>query len=312
MKRDLGLTVLLAPLVASLLCQTPAAAAVSGAIFTTDVNGSIVNANVQYASKCDVYLDGGPGNHAPAGAAGLPTGYYYFQVTDPNGQTLLSTDTVANRQLHVSTNGVIDAYSGTGGPLHPTGTDQDHPELGAITIRLANASCPKDDYLDTPNGGGVYKVWVTPAADFVGDPTLVDNSCGNGCFHGFVPSKSKTDNFKVMPTTATFCLTVIKQLVDNNGAATAGVGWQMQLTDYSGVTNNFLSLTGTDGSATICNLVAGTYTVAEVQKSGYVVVGLQVNGAVLPAQSLYSFLWTTKSPSPFVVVFQNQYQGSPE
>jgi hypothetical protein len=305
MKRDLGLTVLLAPLVASLLCQTPAAAAVSGAIFTTDVNGSIVNANVQYASKCDVYLDGGPGNHAPAGAAGLPTGYYYFQVTDPNGQTLLSTDTVANRQLHVSTNGVIDAYSGTGGPLHPTGTDQDHPELGAITIRLANASCPKDDYLDTPNGGGVYKVWVTPAADFVGDPTLVDNSCGNGCFHGFVPSKSKTDNFKVMPTTATFCLTVIKQLVDSNGVITPGLNWPMQLTDNEGATNNFFT-NNKDGSATSCTPVAGTYTVAEGLVSGYSVVGLEVNGAVLPAQSIYSFLWSTKSPNPFVVVFQNQ------
>src|ERR1017187_3249459 len=305
MKRNLRLTVLLAPLVASLLCQTPAAAAVSGAIFTTDVNGSIVNANVQYASKCDVYLDGGPGNHAPAGAAGLPTGDYYFQVTDPNGQTLLSTDAVANRRLHVSTNGVIDAYSVTGSPLHPTGIDQDHPELGAITIRLANATCPTD-YLDTPNGGGVYKVWVTPAADFVGDPGSVDNPCGNGCFHGFVPSKSKTDNFKVMPTTATFCLTVIKQLVDSNGAVTAGVGWQMQLTDYSGVTNIFPSLTGPDGTTTICNLVAGTYTVAEGPVTGYSVVGLQVNGAVLPAQSIYSFLWSTKSPNPFVVVFQNK------
>jgi hypothetical protein len=307
MKRNLGLTVLLAPLVASLLCQTPAAAAVSGAIFTTDVAGSIVNANVQYASKCDVYLDGGPGNHAPAGAAGLPAGYYYFQVTDPSGQTLLSTDAVSNRQLHVSTSGVIDSYTGSGGPLHPTGTDQDHPELGAITIRLANATCPAD-YLDTPNGGGVYKVWVTPAADFAGDPTLVDNSCGNGCFHGFVPSKSKTDNFKVMPTTATFCLKVVKQLVDTNGLVTSGFSWPMQLTDNLGASQSFSTNT-TDGSVTVCALVAGTYTIAEVPKSGFDVVGLQVNGTVLPAQSVYSFLWSTKSPNPFVVVFQNQ-QGS--
>src|ERR1022692_1675941 len=301
MKRNLGLTVLLAPLVASLLCQTPAAAAVSGAIFTTDVAGSIVNANVQYATKCDVYLDGGPGNHAPAGAAGLPAGDYFFQVTDPNGQTLLSTDVVTNRRLHVSSSGVIDAYTGFGGAGHPTGIDMDHPELGAITVRLANATCPTD-YSDTPNGGGVYKVWVTPVADFAGDPTLVDNSCGNGCFHGFVPSKSKTDNFKVMPTTATFCLTVVKQLVDSGGWVAPGFCWPMQLTDNLGATQNF-STNITDGSATICALVAGTYTVAEV--SGSSVVGLQVNGAVMPAQSIYSFLWSTKSPNPFVVVFQN-------
>jgi hypothetical protein len=298
-----GFTGMLAPLVASLFWQVPASAAVPGAIFTTDVNGSIVNANVQYASKCDVYLNGGPGNHAPAGAAGLPGGDYYFQVTDPNGQTLLSTDVVSDRRLHVASSGVIDAYSGVGGPVHPTGIDQDHPELGAITIRLANANCPSD-YLDTPNGGGVYKVWVTPVADFAGDPTKVDNSCGNGCFHGFVASKSKTDNFKVVPTTATFCLTVLKQLVDSNGVVTPGFNWPMQLTDNLGVTNGF-STNNTDGSATMCSLVAGTYTVAEVPVQGSTVVGLQVNGAVLPAQSIYSFLWSTKSPSPFVVLFQN-------
>ena len=304
MMRNLRITGMLAPLVASLFCQALARAAVPGAIFTTAVDGSIVNANVQYASKCDVYLNGGPGNDAPAGAAGLPGGDYYFQVTDPNGQTLLSTDVVANRRLHVSSSGVIDAYSGLGGPLHPTGIDQDHPELGAITVRLANATCPTD-YLDTPNGGGVYKVWVTPVADFVGDPTIVDNSCGNGCFHGFVPSKSKTDNFKVAPTTATFCLKVVKQLVDTNGGVTSGFNWPMQLTDNLGATQNFSTNTN-DGSATICALVAGTYTVAELPVAGSTVVGLQVNGAVLPAQNIYSFLWTTKSPNPFVVVFQNQ------
>lgn len=304
MMRNLRITGMLAPLVASLFCQALARAAVPGDIFTTAVDGSIVNANVQYASKCDVYLNGGPGNDAPAGAAGLPGGDYYFQVTDPNGQTLLSTDVVTNRRLHVSSSGVIDAYTGFGGAGHPTGIDMDHPELGAITVRLANATCPTD-YLDTPNGGGVYKVWVTPVADFAGDPTLVDNPCGNGCFHGFVPSKSKTDNFKVTPTTATFCLKVVKQLVDTNGGVTSGFSWPMQLTDNLGATQNFSTNT-TDGSATICALVAGTYTVAELPWLASTVVGLQVNGAVLPPQNIYSFLWTTKSPNPFVVVFQNQ------
>src|SRR5215472_1295617 len=65
---------------------------VSGAIFTTDVNGNVVNKN-QYAAKTDVYLNGGPGVNAPPGAAGLsPDGVYIFQVTDPSGKTLLSTD----------------------------------------------------------------------------------------------------------------------------------------------------------------------------------------------------------------------------
>ena len=52
--------------------------------------------------------------------------------------------------------------------------------------------------------------------------------------------------------------------------------------------------------------MAGTYTINEVSVSGFNIAGLQVNGAILPAQAVYSFLWTTKSPDPFVVVFQNK------
>ena len=60
-----------------------------GAIFTTMPDGSRVNANI-YTNAYDVYLDGGPGPNAPPGAAGLPEGDYYFQVTDPSGKKLLS------------------------------------------------------------------------------------------------------------------------------------------------------------------------------------------------------------------------------
>src|SRR3954466_8538482 len=69
-------------------------ARLSGAVFTTTANGSRVNANI-YPSKSAVYLDGGPGNNAPAKAAALPAGDYYFQVTDPSGKVLLSTDAIA-------------------------------------------------------------------------------------------------------------------------------------------------------------------------------------------------------------------------
>ncbi len=280
---------------------------VSGAIFTTAVDGSIVNANVQYATKCDVFLNGGPGNNAPVGAAGLPSADYYFQVTDPSGKTLLSTDAVANRSFHVNTAGVISAYTGTGGPVHPTGISQDHPEAGSITIRLANATCPAD-YLDSPNGGGVYKVWVTPVSDFVGDPTSVDNACGSGCYHGFVNSKSKTDNFKISPTTATFCLKVVKQKIDaDSGAITPGLSWPITITDPLGVVKN-TATSSTDGTLSICNLTAGTYVVSE-DLQGLNNVGLIVNGATLPAQSIYAFLWTEKSPNPFTIIFQNQGPG---
>lgn len=78
---------------------------------------------------------------------------------------------------------------------HAQGVDVDH---GAITVQLF-------PYDDTPNRGGVYKVWVTRTEDYIGDPDLVPDNPKSvngegwepGNFHGFVPSQSKTDNYKV-------------------------------------------------------------------------------------------------------------------
>lgn len=149
---------------------------VSGAIFTTDVNGNEVNEN-KYALKTDVYLNGGPGVNAPPGAAGLPDGIYYFQVTDPSGKKLLSTDAVQCREVGVL-NGVFTGPTGSC-PHAPGGTTA----FNGTTVQLF----PFDD---TSNPGGVYKVWVT----------LTSNYNEAGCAHlvfGFCPSDSKTDNFKV-------------------------------------------------------------------------------------------------------------------
>src|SRR5215475_2474744 len=85
------------------------AQAPSGAIFTTLADGSEVNTNL-FAAKTDVYLDGGPGPGAPQTAAGLDNGRYVFQVTDPSGKTLLSTDPAHCRQFDV-TNGIITAIT---------------------------------------------------------------------------------------------------------------------------------------------------------------------------------------------------------
>src|SRR5262249_53373707 len=61
-------------------------------------------------------------------------------------------------------------------------------------------------YDDTPNPGDVYKVWVTRVEDYIAAATAlgasdplgtVDPGDAPGNHHGFVPSKSKTDNFKV-------------------------------------------------------------------------------------------------------------------
>jgi len=172
----------------------------SGAIFTTLADGSEVNLN-HFPTKESVYLDGGPGPGAPQHAAGLDDGTYVFQVTDPSGKVLLSEDAAKCRQFVVSA-GIITAVVVTG-CQHVTGNDIDHPP--AKTVQLF-------PYKDTPNHGGVYKTWVTRVEDFLigcqelGKPgasglDLVD--CGaktGGNAHGFIPSHSKTDNFKVKRT----------------------------------------------------------------------------------------------------------------
>jgi hypothetical protein len=181
----------------SVLAVRVAAHAPSGAIFTTVEDGSEVNFN-HYPSKEAVYLDGGPGPGAPQHAAGLDDGRYVFQVTDPSGKTLLSTDQARCRQFDVAA-GIITNVVVTGCE-HATGLDVDH---GATTVQLV-------PYNDTPNNGGVYKVWVTFLQDFLdgcaelgvaNGLNVVD--CGpktGGNAHGFVPSHSKTDNFKVKET----------------------------------------------------------------------------------------------------------------
>ena len=176
-------TVTVTCLAATIAFAAPVAAVgpdsqLSGAIFTTDASGVPVNLNI-YRAKEDVYLNGGPGINAPDDAAGLPAGVYSFQVTDPSGKTLLSTDPVACRQFTVDAAGVIADVLPAGGCGHLTGADG---EDGGATVQMF----PFDD---TPNRGGVYKVWVTPTE-------LLDcDAPGNK--HCFVPRYSKTDNFKV-------------------------------------------------------------------------------------------------------------------
>jgi hypothetical protein len=182
-----GLTAAAAAALPLAFAVSPAtAAAPSGAIFTTVADGSEVNFNI-YPSKDAVYLDGGPGPGAPQTAAGLDDGTYVFQVTDPSGKTLLSTDSVQCRQFTV-TNGIITSIAPSGGCAHVTGLDVDH---GALTVQLM-------PYNDTPNPGGEYKVWVTMVTDYACYPDLSQVGCtAKGSKHGFIPADSKTDNFKV-------------------------------------------------------------------------------------------------------------------
>jgi hypothetical protein len=107
--RRLGWLVVVGLALSALLWPATAVAA-TGAIWTSLSNGQTVNANL-YDAKEDVYLNGGPQNCG--GGGGLPDGLYYFQVTDPSGATLLSSDAIKFRMVTVA-NGVIDGVGGPG------------------------------------------------------------------------------------------------------------------------------------------------------------------------------------------------------
>lgn len=143
---------------------------VTGAIWTSDPNGERVNGNL-YTNAKQVYLTGGPHKE---GAAGLADGIYYFQVTDPSGKTLLSTDSLSERRFEVKYGYVYSIDEGT----HKWNDDTTRGY--GIVVQLWPFSY-------TPNTGGVYKVWVTKVEHY---------TSGQGCF-GFISALSKTDNFKV-------------------------------------------------------------------------------------------------------------------
>jgi len=140
-----------------------------GAIFTTDSTCSGVDLNI-YASKGDVYLNGGPSH---PGAASLPDGSYYVRVTNPSGSLLLGTSIGSgNDTPFVVSGGVVQGCY----------------QLCSILISGGNPD-PNCGYDDTDNPGGEYKVWVS------NDPNFANNS-------------TKTDNFKVKanPVVARLCV----------------------------------------------------------------------------------------------------------
>jgi hypothetical protein len=126
-----------------------ALAASSGAVFTSDASCDGTNENL-YASKDDVYLNGGP---AQPGAAGLDDGAYFVQVTVPNGDLLGYSLTAA--------------VNVTGGSF-----DQCY-HLVDILVKASDGTTPGFD--DTTNNGGEYKVWVSKDAAFPNNATKTDN-----------------------------------------------------------------------------------------------------------------------------------------
>ncbi len=213
-----------------------------GAIFTTDSTCSGVDLNI-YTSKLDVHIDGGPSH---PGAASLPDGSYYVQVTDPSGAVLLGTSI------------------GTGDPkpfVVANGAPLDCYQLWAIVIKGSDGT---QGYDDTPNNGNEYKVWVST------DPT-------------FTNSSTKTDNFKAFLSGGggggggglNAVLGGAKyDDCNGNGKLDLGehalAGWTIQL--YKDGVLVATTVTTTGGySFPVSD--PGTYTICEVQQTGYLQTG---------------------------------------
>jgi hypothetical protein len=146
MKKVLALTVLMATLF--LISSLAYGANISGAIFTTDSACNGTNVNI-FASKEDVYLDGGP---VRPGSAGLPDGNYFVKVTTPDGD-LLGYNTTA--VIVVSGGEFVQCY-----------------QLWNILVKASDGT---QGYDTTTNPGGVYKVWISQNSSFPNDESKTDN-----------------------------------------------------------------------------------------------------------------------------------------
>ena len=257
-----------------------ALANISGAIFTTEstCNGTNVN---KFDLKTDVYLDGGPHK---IGSAGLPDGYYYVQVTSPNGQLLGTTYGAADQT-----------------PVHVTGAKFDTCyQLWAILIKASDST---QGYDDTPNNGGVYKVWVTPADRF---------SPGSGN-NGFINAWCKTDNFKVeeegnTPSCTPSVITVRKfDDLNANGAKDENepeIDWLMDISDPCGSPANQLA------PFDILASLAGTWQICEQIQDNWMQTALIIDDIPSAPNSCAAVDINSECDEVHEVIFGNIQLGS--
>ena len=214
-----------------------------GAIFTTDSACTGTDLNI-YAAKTDVYIDGGP---AHPGAAGLPDGFYYVQVTAPGGG-----------QLGTSVG------SGNDTPVHVTNGEFDQCyQLSAILIKTSDGT---PGYDDTTNPGGEYKVWVSTVSTFDNDST-------------------KTDNFKVKEAAppSDSILRVIKFYdADGTGTQTAGdteiTGWEVHV----GAQATFDTIFETKTTPVSIFVDPGCYTAQEGDATNWIHTNASIQSVIVP------------------------------
>lgn len=178
-------------LVMTALCAAPAAYAagasgLNGAIAIVGAAPACATGNA-FTDLAQAYFKAGP---SVGGGSNLPDGTYFVQVTDPSTANALSA---------------VGTVSVAGGKVGGNNCVALTSIVGAIT--------------PTPNGGGVYKVSASTAADFPGKAT-------------------KTDNFRIAPVAAnpTGSISVYKFYDANaNGWADttelAYSGWKVKVDD---------------------------------------------------------------------------------
>jgi serine-aspartate repeat-containing protein C/D/E len=257
------------------LCSVVSLAQLSGNVTTVNESGT---AQDVFSSKSDVFFTAGPTATPCAFTQFVSDGRYYFQVTDLSGSHLLSSDPLAERIVTVR-NGVLASYDGhthqvdtVEGIDEQTGETVETPvrgPCGALSVGLA-------PFNDAGDREAAYLLWLMPASGFTGDPSVVDPSCGAGCFHGFLPALARTHAFRVEDKRFcedSFCVSGTKfEDANGNGVRDSGEsGLPGVVIHVETEDANFLNgLTSPDGSFQICGLSHGeTFRVTEDVPFGY-------------------------------------------
>lgn len=238
-----------------LLCSLSASAQVPGVVTTVGATGA---PRAIFADKDEVFFTAGPTATGCAPTQFVNDGRYYFQVTDLDGERLLSTDPVTERIVTVR-NGVLLSADG---PARGHAT-ADRGPCGGLSVGLA-------PFADAGNRNADYLLWLTPVA------SLVTNGCGDGCFFGFLPAASLTTSFRVEDKRfcdESFCVSGTK-FEDRNGngeqdsGETGLAGVEIRVEGEHGPL--LRGLTNADGSFEVCGLHhGGSFRVTEQVPFGY-------------------------------------------
>lgn len=235
-------------------------AQVPGSLTTTNSGGAPQDL---FLGRSEAFFAGGPFAEPCYTWSFLPDGLYYFQVTDPTGRKLLSTDPISERAVRVQA-GVVSSYEGT---THSVGGWN---ACGSLAVGLM-------PFRQAPGCTGAYLVWLTPAQNLAGQPEEVDPICGDGCFHGFRPELSRAFVARVEDRRScdrTFCVSGVKfDDRDGDGVRDSGEpglgGVEIRVRDEE--TGIFFStITFPDGTYRLCGLTAGrSFRVTELPPFGF-------------------------------------------